>query len=57
MALHWLCKDIGVPVNLIVDAHRDQPYNKVKIFYDQVGIILKILEKGTPWANRSELYI
>ena len=57
MALHWLCKDIGVPVNLIVDAHLAQKYINVKIFCNKLGTILNILEKGTPWANISELYI
>ena len=57
MSLHWLYKEIGVPVNLIVDSRQDQTYIKVNIFCDQVGTILKILEKGTPWANRAELYI
>jgi hypothetical protein len=56
-ALHWFCKQVGVPTNLIVDAHRAQTSNKVKRFCDQVGTTLRTLEKGTPWANRAELYI
>ena len=56
-ALHWFCKQIGVPVSLIVDAHKAQTSSKVKRFCDQVGTTLRILEKGTPWANRAELYI
>ena len=56
-ALHWFCKQIGVPISLIVDAHKAQTSNKVKRFCDQVGTTLRILEKGTPWANRAELYI
>ena len=57
MALHWFCKEIGVPVNLLVDAHLYQTYIKVKILCDQIGTTPKVLEKGTSWANRSELYI
>ena len=57
MAHYWFCKNIGVPVNLIVDYHRVQTYIRVNIFCDQAGTILMILEKGNPWANRAELYI
>ena len=56
-ALHWFCKEVGVPVDLVVDAHRAQTSNKVQRFCDQVGTTLRILEKGTHWANRVELYI
>ena len=41
----------------MVDAHHTQTSNKVQRFCDQVVITLHILEKGTPWANRAELYI
>ena len=44
-------------MNLIVDAHRAQTSIKVNRLWNQVGAILKILEKGTHWANRDELYI
>ena len=57
MALHWFYKDISFPVNLIFDAHQAKTSIKVKIFCDQVGTILKTLEKVTPWKNRAELYI
>ena len=57
MALHWFCKNIHVPVKLIVDSHRAQTSIKINISCDQVGKILNILEKSTPWANISELYI
>ena len=56
-ALHWFCKQVGVPVDLVVDAHKAQTSRSVKRFCDQVGTTLRILEKGTPWANRAELYI
>ena len=55
--IHWLCKEIGVPDNRIVDYHRAQKSIKVKISCDQLGKILKIMEKGTPWSNRAELHI
>ena len=56
-ALHWFCKQIGVPINLIVDGHKSQTSNKVRRFCNQVGTTLKVLEVNTPWANRAELYI
>ena len=56
-ALHWFCKQVGVPVSLIVDAHKAQTSKATKKFCHQVGTTLKILERGTPWANRAELYI
>ena len=57
VALHWFCKQVGVPVDLIVDGHKAQTSSDVKTFCHQVGTTLKILETGTPWANRAELYI
>ena len=56
-ALHWFCKQVGVPVELIVDGHKAQTSSEVKTFCHQVGTTLRILETGTPWANRAELYI
>ena len=29
MALHWFCKELGVPVSLIIDAHRCQTSQEV----------------------------
>ena len=56
-ALHWFCKQIGVPIDLIIDGHNSQKSNEVKRFCSQVNTTLKILEIGTPWANRAEVYI
>ena len=56
-ALHWFCKQVGVPVSLVVDGHLSQTSPTVRRFYDQVGTTLRVLDTGTPWANRAELYI
>ena len=56
-ALHWFCKQVGVSVTLVVDGHKSQTKHTVRRFCDQVGTTLRILETGTPWANRAELYI
>ena len=55
VALHWFCKQVGVPVNLIVDGHNSQTSSDGKTFCHQDGTTLNMLETGTPWANRAEL--
>jgi len=44
-------------MSLIVDGHRLQKSPTMKRFYDQIGTTLRVLETGTPWSNRAELYI
>ena len=56
-ALHWFCKQIGVPETIIADAHKSQTSYKIKRFCHQVGTTLRVLERKTPWSNRAELYI
>ena len=48
---------VVLPYSLVVDGHYAQTSNEVKRLCDQFGTTLKILEAGTPWANRAELYI
>ena len=43
-ALHWFCKETGVPSTLVMDAHLAQMNNETKIFCHQVGTIMKLLE-------------
>ena len=40
-----------------MDGHKAKTSSEVKRFCDQVGTTLRILERGTPWSNRAELYI
>jgi hypothetical protein len=40
-----------------MDAHKAQQNNATRRFCHQVGTIMRVLEEGTPWANRAELYI
>jgi hypothetical protein len=56
-ALHWFCKQVGVPTTLVMDGHKAQKNNETRRFCHQVGTIMRVLEEGTPWANRAELYI
>ena len=55
--LHSFCKEIGVPITLVMDGHKAQTSRATRKFCHQVGTTLRILEEGTPWANRAELYI
>ena len=56
-ALHQFCKDVGVPVSLVVDPSGEQTKKSVRKFCHQVGTTLRVLEESTQWANRAELYI
>ena len=55
--LQVFCKEIGVPISLVVDPSGEQTSKAVKRFCNQVGTTLRILEEHTQWANRAELYI
>lgn len=56
-ALKMFAKELGVPESLIVDPSGEQTSSKVKLFCHQIGSTLRMLEEGTQWANRAELYI
>ena len=56
-ALHLFCKEIGVPVSLVVDPSGEQTSKEVRKFCNQVGTTLRILQESTQWANHAELYI
>ena len=55
--MYYFCKQVGLPVYLIVDGHKDQISNKVREFRNQVSTTFRILMQIIPWANRAELYI
>ena len=50
-------KDIGVPETIICDAAGDKTSNGIQKFCRDNGTILRVLEEGTPWVNKSKLYI
>mmetsp|Transcript_2442 Transcript_2442/g.3435 ORF Transcript_2442/g.3435 Transcript_2442/m.3435 type:complete len:118 (+) Transcript_2442:1820-2173(+) len=56
-ALHLFCKEIGVPITLVVDPSGEQTSKAVRKFCNQVGTTLHILQESTQWTNRAELYI
>ena len=56
--LHWFCKQDGVQRELIYDAHNSMSKNKsAKRLAHQLGLTIKVLERATPWTNRTELYV
>ena len=57
LALKVFTKEIGAPDAIICDAAGEQTSHELKRFCQQIGTTLRVLEEGTPWANRAELYI
>ena len=56
-ALKSFCKEVGVPERLVCDPHRTQTSNEVRRFLYEVGTTLRVLERGTQWANLAERII
>jgi len=56
-AVRQFTKEIGAPDAIIADAAREQKSDGLKKFCNEIGTTLRILEEGTPWANKAELYI
>ena len=56
-ALRLFCKEIGVPTAFICDQSGEQTSKEVNEYIGNVGSSLRLLEEGTPWANRAELVI
>jgi len=56
-AMKLFAKEIGAPDAFVCDAAREQVSAEVRSFCHKIGTSLRILEEGTPWANRAELYI
>ena len=42
---------------IICDAAREQISKEVHDFCYKIGTSIRVLEEGTPWDNRAELYI
>ena len=57
MALKMFAKDIGAPNTIICDADREHISQPVRQFCDRISTSIRVLEEGTPWADRAELYI
>jgi hypothetical protein len=50
-------KEIGAPDAIICDAASEQKSKALRKFLGEIGTTLRVLEEGTPWANKAELYI
>ena len=57
LAVKQFAKEIGAPDAIICDMSGEQTSKAVRQFCSEIGTTLKVLEEGTPWANRAELYI
>ena len=56
-AVKQFAKEIGAPDAIICDMSREQTSRSLRKFCGEIGTTLRILEEGTPWANKAELYI
>ena len=56
-AVKQFAKEIGAPDAIISDGAREQTSDDLRRFLQSIGTSLRVLEEGTPWANKAELYI
>ena len=56
-AVKQFAKEVGAPDALVCDAAPEQKSIDLRKFLNDIGSTLKVLEEGTPWANKAELYI
>ena len=56
-AVKQYAKEIGAPDALIFDMSGEQTSQPMRKFCHKIGTSLRVLEEGTPWANKAELYI
>ena len=56
-AVKQFAKEIGAPDAIICDMSHEQTSRSLRKFCGEIGTTLRVLEEGTPWANKAELYI
>ena len=56
-AVKQFAKEIGAPAAIICDMSGEQTSRDLKRFLLEIGTTLRVLEEGTPWSNKAELYI
>ena len=56
-AVKQFAKEIRAPDAIICDMSREQTSRSLRKFCGEIGTTLHVLEEGTPWANKAELYI
>ena len=57
VATKQFAKDVGALDAIICDMASEQLSSEVKQFCNAMGMMLRVLEGGTPWANKAKLYI
>ena len=57
LAIKQFAKEIGAPDSFVADMSGEQMSSEVKKFCNDIGTTLRALEEGTPWSNKTELYI
>ena len=55
--MKFFAKEIGEPDVFVCDSDPVQISDEVKQFLHKISSSLHILEEGTRWANKAELYI
>ena len=56
-AVKRFAKEVGAPDALICDPIAEHKSNQLKAFLNEICTSLRLLEEGTPWANKAELFI
>ena len=56
-AVKQFAKEVGAPDAIICDMSGEQTSKSLRKFCHEIGTTLKVLEEGTPWANKAELYV
>ena len=56
-AVKQFTKEIGAPDAIVCDMSMEQTLPEIKAFLNDIGMALRVLEEGTPWANKGERYI
>jgi hypothetical protein len=56
-AVKQFAKEIDAPNAIICNMAGEQTSHTLKRFCQEIGTTLPVLEEGTPWANKAELYI
>ena len=57
LAVKQFTKEIGAPDTIVCDMSMEQTSLEIKAFLNDIGTTLRVLEEGTPWANKAERYI
>ena len=52
-----VAKEIGAPDAISSDMAGEQTSHSLRRFCQEIGTTMRVLEEGTPWANKAELYI